>query len=44
MYSEQIGQQQERHYAATAEFQQLGCDDHLDAGVMGNINAPAVTQ
>ena len=44
MYSQQMDQQQERRDEAIAEFQQLGCDDHLDAGVMGNINAPAVTQ
>lgn len=43
-FSKQMDQQQERRDEAIAEFQQLGCDDYLDAGALGNINAPAVTQ
>ena len=44
LYSKQMEEQEERRDDAIASFQQLGCDDYLDAGAIGNINAPAVTQ
>lgn len=44
LYSEQMKEQEKRRDEAIAEFQQLGCDDYLDADAIGNINAPAVTQ
>lgn len=44
MFSSQMDEQHERRDEAIAEFQQLGCDDYLDAGALGDINAPAVTQ
>ena len=43
-FSKQMNEQEERRDDAIAEFQQLGCDDYLDADAIGNINAPAVTQ
>lgn len=43
-FSKQMKEQKERRDDAIAEFQQLGCDDYLDADAIGNINAPAVTQ